>query len=77
MATYGLKITRKGEIVTDANMAQQIIINIFGGGSVEEFFAESGRWNVSVPRRIEDHIDCQGYQRALAKTVGDDATEWK
>lgn len=77
MATYGLRIKRKGAIVTDANTAQAVIINIFGGGSVESYMDEVERWNVSVPRRVEDHIDCLGYAKALTKTVGEDATEWR
>lgn len=77
MATYGLRIRRHGLLVEDANTAQSVVINVYGGGNVEKFFAETGRWNVSVPRRIEDRIDRVGYQKALTVQVGTDAIEWR
>ena len=34
MATYGIRIKRNGKIVTDANEAQSVLINVHGGGNV-------------------------------------------
>jgi transcriptional regulator with AAA-type ATPase domain len=76
MATYGIRIKRNGKIVTDANEAQSVLINVHGGGNVGEYMDEVQRWQATLPRRVENAIDRFGYQRVIAKTVGRDAIEW-
>jgi hypothetical protein len=76
MAAYGVRIKRNGRIVTDADEAQSVLINVHGGGSVIEAMDEVQRWNVTLPRRVENKIDRIGYQLAIAKTVGNDSIEW-
>jgi hypothetical protein len=76
MAEYGVRIKRNGQLVTDANTAQAVLINVHGGGSVIKALDEVQRWNVTLPRRVENRIDRLGYQAAIAKTVGNDSIEW-
>lgn len=76
MATYGIRIKRNGEIVTDANTAQAVLINVHGGGNVTEYMEEVQRWQATLPRIVENRIDRYGYQHAIAKAVGRDEIEW-
>jgi len=76
MAEYGVMIKRNGQIVTDANEAQAVLINVHGGGCITKALDEVQRWQVTLPRRVENAIDRVGYQRAIAKTVGNDSIEW-
>lgn len=77
MATYGVRIKRNGKIVDNADEAQSVLINVFGGGNVHGYMASVGRWEVTVPRRIENRIERLGYHNALTGQVGSDAIEWR